>query len=142
MPRPDLFFLSWGFGFYIISGIMTLASGICFYYEAWKVYSELLKREMEFTHAALEMSGYPMTATMTQSQGYSYGEPSYGQPSYGRPSLGSQGSYSRQSYEGKQSYATQPSFDGKQSLGTQPSFSDKDYYDQGGYGLDPYPVKT
>jgi hypothetical protein len=139
MPRPDLFFLSWGFGFYIISGIMSLFSGICFFYEAWKVYKELLNREMEFTNAALQMSGYPMS----QTQAYSYGQPSYGQPSYapsyGRQSIGDQESYGGQSYEQK-SYATQPSFDGKQSFGTQPSYSDKDYYDQGGY--DPYPVKS
>ena len=117
---------------------MSLASGICFFYQAWKVYNELLRREMEFTRAALEMSGYPMT-NMSQSQAYSYG-----QPSYGRPSIGSQAteaSYGQQSYDGKQSYATQPSFDGKQSLGTQPSYSDKDYYDQG-YNQHPYPTKA
>ncbi|ELT92572.1 hypothetical protein CAPTEDRAFT_167369 [Capitella teleta] len=142
MPRPDLFFLSWGFGFYIISGIMSLFSGIAFFYEAWKVYKELLEREMEFTHAALQMSGYPMT---NQSQAYSYGQPSYGQPSYGepsygRPSIASQGSYGGQSYEQK-SYATQPSFDGRQSLGTQQSYSD--YPDQGGGGgYGQYPVKS
>merc|ERR1711976_708975 len=157
MPRPDLNFLSWGFGFYIISGIMSLASGVCFFYQAWKVYNELLKREMEFTKAALEMPGYPMSTT--QSQGYpdySYGRPSIGsqasyEPSYGKPS------YSQQGYDEKQSYATQPSFDGKHSLASQQSY-DKDYYDQGGYNnqggynqggynqggynRDPYPTKT
>lgn len=143
MPRPDLNFLSWGFGFYIISGIMSLAAGVTFFYEAWKVYKDLLNREKEFTMAAMEMSGYPMT-NMSQS-GYQDGY-SVSQASYGRPSLGSQVSYGQQSLEGKQSYATQPSFDAKQSFATQPSFSDKDYnqpgYDQAGYnqqqgGYDP-----
>ena len=37
MPRPDMNFLSWGYGFFIISGIASIGAGVCFYLEAKKV---------------------------------------------------------------------------------------------------------
>jgi len=141
MPRPDLSFLSWGFGFMIITGIMAVISGVCFFYQAWIVYSELLRRENEFNKAALEMSGYPMSQSgfPASQSGYlpSYGHPSLGSEAsigYGKQSYATQPSFDgRQSYDGKMSYATQPSFDGRQS------YSEKDYsYDQQ-YSKEPIP---
>ena len=41
MPRPDMNFLSWGYGFFIISGIASIGAGVCFYLEAKKVGSAL-----------------------------------------------------------------------------------------------------
>ena len=41
MPRPDMNFLSWGYGFFIISGIASIGAGVCFYLEAKKVGSPL-----------------------------------------------------------------------------------------------------
>ena len=37
MPRPDMNFLSWGYGFFIISGLASIGAGVCFYLEAKKV---------------------------------------------------------------------------------------------------------
>lgn len=65
MPRPDMNFLSWGYGFFIISGIASIGAGVCFYLEAKKVYEELLRKEDEYNKMTLEMSGYaPSVGTM------------------------------------------------------------------------------
>ena len=120
MPRPDLNFLSWGYGFCIIFGIMALASGVCFFMEARKAFDELMRRDEEYTRAVLEMS--QATFPMAGAGGQSYGAPSYGAPSYGVPEYNSQPSYSEE-----KSYDTKPSF------GTQPSLGGQSGYDYGGY---------
>ena len=45
LPRPDLNLLSWGFGFLIINGIISIPAGAFFFMEAKSVYDELLDRE-------------------------------------------------------------------------------------------------
>ena len=115
MPRPDLNFMSWGYGFAVIFGIMALSSGICFFMEARKAFDELMRRDEEYTRAVLEMSHatYPMT---------SYGAPSYA-PSYGGD-YQSQASYSE---EKKPGYSAQPSYAGQSGYG----------YDSSKQGYDP-----
>jgi len=56
LPRPDLNFLSWGFGFLVICGIASLASGICLFKASWDTYKELLRREDEYTQQAMELT--------------------------------------------------------------------------------------
>ena len=60
LPRPDLNFLSWGFGFLIISGIASLVSGVLLFKAAWDTYNELLLREDEYTKQAMELSTFQM----------------------------------------------------------------------------------
>jgi len=87
LPRPDQNFLSWGFGFLIISAIFALASGICLFMEGQKTYDSLLRKEDEYTKAALEMSTYPLEQSSyppvyEPTYGPGYAEPSYEQPVY------------------------------------------------------------
>lgn len=56
LPRPDQNYLSWGFGFLIISMIVSLVSGVLLFKEAWDTYNLLLAKEDEHTKFALEMS--------------------------------------------------------------------------------------
>ena len=127
MPRPDLNFMSWGFGFAVIFGMMALASGICFFLEARKAFDELMRRDEEYTRAVLEMS----QATFPMSQSYG-GAPSYA-PSYG----GGVGDYSAYGSDEKKaapqpSYSTQPSYGGQSGVGydSKPAAG----YDTSGYG--------
>lgn len=112
MPRPDLNFMSWGYGFAIIYGMFALASGVCFFLEARKAFDELMRRDEEYTRAVLEMSHatFPMG-------GASYGAPSYA-PSY--PDYQSQPSYSDEKKPPppqQPSYSTQPSYGGQSGYG-------------------------
>jgi hypothetical protein len=98
MPRPDQNFLSWGFGFLIISAIFAMVSGIALFWEGQRTYDALLHKEDEYTKAALEMSAYPMEQSSyppvyEPEYGPAYAaEPNYGQggfgPNYGPPSNG------------------------------------------------------
>lgn len=103
LPRPDLNFLSWGYGFLIITGIFGLAAGICLYKEAQNTYNLLLVKEDEYTKAALEMSTFqiePVDPPIYDQKPYSYG-PSTSMapdqpPSYELHGLGT--SYGQQSF--------------------------------------------
>jgi len=59
LPRPDQNFLSWGFGFLVISMIFALFAGVCLFHEAWKCYNILLRKEDDYTRAAIQMSLIP-----------------------------------------------------------------------------------
>jgi hypothetical protein len=48
MWRPDLNLLSWGYGFFIINGIISIPAGAFYFIEAKAVYDELLDREEEY----------------------------------------------------------------------------------------------
>lgn len=116
MPRPDLNFISWGYGFLIIQGIITTGAGVCYFLEAQKAFNELDRRDQEYTKAVLDMEMSQACPT-----NLSYGAPSYGHQSY------DQGSNYDNSMQEKQSYASQPSFDpSRQSLHSQHS----DYYNE------------
>ena len=139
MPRPDLNLLSWGYGFFIISAIMSLGAGILFFLEARKVYDELMHREDEFLKAAIEASGYP-----SQSQ-YSI-DPGYNQPgfSYDKPAYSNQPSYTdekpgyekQQSYHSQQSYDKQPYDSGPSGYDSHPSYEKQGYPSQSSYDPD------
>jgi hypothetical protein len=70
MPRPDQNFLSWGFGFLVISGIFSLISGFVLFKAGWETYCELLRKEDEYTKAALEASFFASADDKT-----AYGKP-------------------------------------------------------------------
>lgn len=84
MPRPDQNYLSWGFGFLIISGICCLGAGICLFKAAWDTYQELLRREDEYTRQALELSTFQMMDQAPTDQDFSVVQPGYSgvQPYY------------------------------------------------------------
>jgi len=48
LPRPDLNLLSWGFGFLIVNGLVSIPAGAFYFMEAKSVYDELLDREEEY----------------------------------------------------------------------------------------------
>jgi len=77
LPRPDLNFLSWGFGFLIICGIAALVSGICLFKAAWDTYQELLRREDLYTQQALELSTFPMEGGVPTEQEFAVVQPGY-----------------------------------------------------------------
>ena len=90
LPRPDLNFLSWGFGFLIISTILALVAGICMFKAAWDTYKELLEREDIHTQQAMEMSAYPLEMPTEQEfavvqPGYSGAQPFAEEPYDARP---------------------------------------------------------
>jgi hypothetical protein len=87
LPRPDQNYLSWGFGFLIISGICTLAAGICLFKAAWDTYQELLRREDEYTRQALELSTFQMLDQAPTDQDFSVVQPGYSgmQPGFYEP---------------------------------------------------------
>jgi hypothetical protein len=98
MPRPDQNYLSWGFGFLIISAICTLVAGLCLFKAAWDTYQELLRREDEYTRQALELSTFQMMDQVPTDQDFSVVQPGYSgiqpgyyegeQPSFGPPTYG------------------------------------------------------
>jgi len=77
LPRPDLNFLSWGFGFLIITGISSLVSGICLFKAAWDTYKELLLREDMYTKQAMELSAFQMEGGMPTEQEFAVVQPGY-----------------------------------------------------------------
>lgn len=77
LPRPDLNFLSWGFGFLIICGIASLVSGVCLFKAAWETYQELLRREDLYTQQALELSTFPMEGGVPTEQEFAVVQPGY-----------------------------------------------------------------
>jgi len=77
LPRPDLNFLSWGFGFLIICGIASLVSGICLFKDAWDTYQELLRREDLYTEQAMELSAMPLESGMPTEQEFAVVQPGY-----------------------------------------------------------------
>lgn len=150
LPRPDQNYLSWGFGFLIISAIMALAAGICLFMEAQRTYKALLQKEDEYMKAALEASTYPLESAYPPAyeSGAEYGPASYGPASYGpdpnkyapEENYGPSGAaYSQPTYDMPSSYSYE-----KDSRSDKPSSSDKppvtgkswqrsfdDYNDQG-----------
>jgi hypothetical protein len=150
LPRPDQNFLSWGFGFLIISAIFTLVGGICLFMEGQKTYDALLRKEDEYTKAALEMSTCPLEPVAyppvyEPEYGPSYAAPSYGQESYapnygppvsyGHPDSSEKGGYEKEGYElepmkaGAGSYAEKSGAGGGQkfrSFDRRPSFEETD----------------
>jgi len=127
LPRPDQNFLSWGFGFLIISAIFALASGVCLFMEGQKTYDALLRKEDEYTKAALEMSTYPLE----QSSYPPVYEPAYG-PGYGEPSYGPMESYAPNYGDKSENYGEK---DGDQfrSFDKRPTSYNSDDDDRGGY---------
>jgi len=89
MPRPDQNFLSWGFGFLIISAIFAMVSGIALFWEGQRTYDALLHKEDEYTKAALALSTYPVAqASYPPVYAPQYG-PSYAaEPNYGPAGFG------------------------------------------------------
>jgi len=77
LPRPDLNFLSWGFGFLIISGIASLVSGVLLFKAAWDTYNELLFREDEYTKQAMELSTFQMDAGAPTAEEFAVVQPGY-----------------------------------------------------------------
>jgi len=77
LPRPDLNFLSWGFGFLIISGISALVSGVCLFKAAWDTYNELLYREDIYTQQAMELSTFQMEGAAPSAQEFAVVQPGY-----------------------------------------------------------------
>jgi hypothetical protein len=58
MPNPQFNFLSWGYGFFIMSGMGAMGAGVCFYLEAKKAYEQLFRQMDEQMKTELEMLGY------------------------------------------------------------------------------------
>ena len=92
MPNPQFNFLSWGFGFYIISGIASIAAGVTFFIEAQRAYNELISREVVLAKNIMETVGWvPGEVGQPQEASYEGGfvDPSYRQqpynPQYGVP---------------------------------------------------------
>ncbi|CAD5117395.1 DgyrCDS6169 [Dimorphilus gyrociliatus] len=56
MPRPDWNFLSWGYGFLIISGLGSIAAGVCYFMQARDAYDQLKKKEAEFLDIAQNLA--------------------------------------------------------------------------------------
>lgn len=55
LPRPDQNFLSWGFGFLVISSIFALFSGALLFKAGTETYNILLAKEDEYLKSALEI---------------------------------------------------------------------------------------
>lgn len=133
LPRPDQNYLSWGFGFLIISAIMALAAGICLFMEAQKTYKALLQKEDEYMKAALEVSTYPLDPQSAYPPVYDSGA-EYGPASYGPdPNNYAPEDYAPENYgpSGGAAYS-QPTYDlpsgysyEKDSRSDKPSSSDK-----------------
>lgn len=134
LPRPDQNYLSWGFGFLIISAIMTLVAGICLFMEAQKTYNLLLEKEDEYTKAALEVSTYPLEPA-SYPPGYDSG-PEYGPATYddepdnfAAPSYAPAAAYAQPTYataaaayEPKAAAYAQPTYDMPSSYSSHPSY--------------------
>lgn len=77
LPRPDLNFLSWGFGFLVICGISSLVSGVSLFKAAWETYNELLRREDIYTQQAMELSTFQMEGGAPTAQEFAVVQPGY-----------------------------------------------------------------
>jgi hypothetical protein len=101
MPRPDWNFLSWGYGFYIIHGLVAIASAISFFVESKKVYDKLqaMEDEMAMQMQSFQMSAYPQSAYSDYPQSAPPDYNGYGQQSYGQAP-------SHQSYAKSMSHAS------------------------------------
>lgn len=58
MPNPQFNFLSWGFGFYIISGLAAIGAGVTFCLDAKRSYEELVRRECTLADDVLQHLGW------------------------------------------------------------------------------------
>ena len=58
MPNPQFNELSWGFGFFIISGIAAMIAGITFLFEGKRAYEELTRREILMARTIMEALGW------------------------------------------------------------------------------------
>jgi len=121
LPRPDQNYLSWGFGFMVISMIFALVTGILLFKAAWDCYKELLDREDEYTRQALEMSaaGVELSAYPNEDElalvhpGFSNSAPGFG------------GSFGRQQQPPppEKDMADLPAYGQKPSYGRPPSYT-------------------
>ena len=87
MPNPQYNFLSWGFGFFIISGMAALGAGITFYLGAKRAYKELIDREVVLAKNIMETVGWdpndsqpPQYGDYGDQGGYNPEHPGYNQP--------------------------------------------------------------
>lgn len=128
MPRPDQNFLSWGYGFFIISGIFSLAAGICLYLEAKRAYEVLVLAEERTRQQIAEWE------QMSHQQSFysDYDKQSQFSPA----SEKSFGQYDPPQYNGQQSYE-KPGFDQPGYGGGQPGYGPS----SPGYNQ-PYPPKS
>jgi len=112
LPRPDLNFLSWGFGFLVISGMASLVSGICLFKAAWDTYNELLRREDDYTKQAMELSAFQMEGAAPSAQEFAVVQPGYSgmQPFAEEPYETEPLSYRPPSYPEAPSYPRPPSY--------------------------------
>jgi len=112
LPRPDLNFLSWGFGFLIICGIASLVSGICLFKAAWDTYNELLYREDIYTQQAMELSTFQMEGAAPTAQEFAVVQPGYSgaQPFAEEPYETEPLSYRPPSYPEAPTYPRPPSY--------------------------------
>jgi len=115
LPRPDLNFLSWGFGFLIICGMASLVSGICMFKAAWDTYNELLLREDMYTKQAMELSAFQMEGGLPTEQEFAVVQPGYSgvqpfaeEPLEGEPYGARPPSYPEAGYQRPPSYAAPP----------------------------------
>jgi len=142
LPRPDLNFLSWGFGFLIICGIASLVSGVCLFKAAWDTYQELLNREDIYTQQAMELSAFPMEGGMPTEQEFAVVQPGYSgaQPFAEELDEGEQYSARPPSYHESRSYARPPSY----TIPTAPKKPEMEpSFERGApsYGYEPEPVE-
>jgi uncharacterized membrane protein (DUF485 family) len=132
MPRPDLNFISWGYGFWIIQGIFTMAAAICYLIEAQNAFNYLDAEEAYREEAELE--------ELTKSQLGAYpSQPSFTEPPYGASSYVGQMSVdpsaqleAPEGYAEGYAYATDPA---SKEYGYEAGYDPSHQYptDQGGY---------
>jgi hypothetical protein len=106
LPRPDQNYLSWGFGFMVISMICALAAGILLFKAAWDCYNMLLQKEDDYCQRALDMSAggmelstYPPDGSNLVPPGFLPRQPDYGDSFGGKPLLEKESLGPQQSYE-------------------------------------------
>ena len=136
LPRTDLNFLSWGFGFLIICGIASLASGICMFKAAWDTYNELLYREDIYTQQAMELSTLPMEGGMPTEQEIAVVQPGYSgvQPFVEEPYDNTR----PPSYPEASSYARPPSY---APVAVKPDMEPSFEHKPAPYGYEPEPAE-
>ena len=104
LPRPDQNFLSWGFGFMVISMICSLFAGTLLFKSAYDCYQQLLHKEDDYTRRALEMSaaGIELSTYPTNEDELTLVRPGFSEmppPGYGgsfvKPSLPEKDGYEK-----------------------------------------------
>lgn len=103
LPRPDQNFLSWGFGFMVISMICSLFAGLLLFKSAYDCYQLLLHKEDDYTRRALEMSaGIELSSYPTNEDEMTLVRPGFSEmppPGYGgsfvKPSLPEKDNYEK-----------------------------------------------